>query len=129
MAPIGLVTMSISSLNTNFKELRLIVAGDCVIFPKSLIGATMQDGGKKERKNVGFLLQSSHRPVVGKARFIDFLYLSYSFYRLYYYLHFFLSSYICFYLLTVKVEDNGFILFLFIFIYFSFLDLELEISM
>ena len=49
MALMGSVTMSISSLNTNFKELELIIAGNCVIFPDSLIGTTMKDGGKRER--------------------------------------------------------------------------------
>ena len=43
--------MSISSSNTDFKELELIILGDCVIFPKSLIDATIQDGGKRERRN------------------------------------------------------------------------------
>ena len=36
----------------SFKELKLIVVAECVIFPWSLIGATMQDGGKRERRNV-----------------------------------------------------------------------------
>ena len=52
MAPMRSVTMSISSLKTTFKELKLIISEGCVIFPKSLIGATIQDGGKRERKNV-----------------------------------------------------------------------------
>ena len=52
MALMGLVTISISSLNTNFKELELIISGNCVIFPKSLIGATIQDGGKRERRDI-----------------------------------------------------------------------------
>ena len=52
MALMELVTMSISSSNTDFKELELIISGDCVIFPKSLIGATIQDGGKRERRDI-----------------------------------------------------------------------------
>ena len=51
MAPMGSVTMSISSSKTTFKELELIISEGCVIFPKSLIGATIQDGGKRERRN------------------------------------------------------------------------------
>ena len=44
-------TMSISSLKITFEKLELIVSEGCVIFPKSLIGATIQDGGKRERRN------------------------------------------------------------------------------
>ena len=46
--------MLISSSKTTFKELELIISEDCVIFPKSLIGATIQDSGKRERRNLRF---------------------------------------------------------------------------
>ena len=52
MAPIGSVTISISLSKTTFKKLELIISEGCVIFLKSLIGATIQDGGKRERRNV-----------------------------------------------------------------------------
>ena len=43
--------MSISCLYTKSKELELIIVGNYIIFPKSLIDTTMQDGGKRERRN------------------------------------------------------------------------------
>ena len=43
--------MLMSCSGISFKELKLIVVAECVIFPWSLIGATMQDGGKRERRN------------------------------------------------------------------------------
>jgi len=51
MALIGLVFMLISCSDVSFKELKLIVIAECVIFSWSLIGATMQDGSKRERRN------------------------------------------------------------------------------
>ena len=51
MASMGLVSMLISCPGISFKELKLIVVEDCVIFPWSLIGATIQDGSKRERRN------------------------------------------------------------------------------
>jgi len=58
--------MSISSSKTTFKELKLmfffklqellaVVVVECVIFTNSLIGITIQDGGKRERSNVTYL--------------------------------------------------------------------------
>jgi len=63
MAPMGSVTMSISLSKTTFKELELmfffklqellaIVVVECVIFANSLIGAIIQDGGKRERSKI-----------------------------------------------------------------------------
>ena len=51
MASKKLVSMLMSCLDVSFKELKLIVVAEYVIFPWSLIGATMQDGGKRERRN------------------------------------------------------------------------------
>jgi len=51
MASMELVSMLMSCPGVSFKELKLIVVAECVIFPWSLIGATMQDGGKRERRN------------------------------------------------------------------------------
>ena len=51
MVPMRSMTMSISCPSIKFKELELIITENCVIFPKSLIGATIQDGGKRERRN------------------------------------------------------------------------------
>ena len=47
----GSVTISILSSEARLKELKFIITGVCVIFLSSLIGATMQDGGKRERRN------------------------------------------------------------------------------
>jgi len=51
MALKELVSILMSCPGISFKELKLIVVAECVIFPWSLIGATMQDGGKRERRN------------------------------------------------------------------------------
>ena len=49
MALTGSSTILMSRSNVGFKELKLIIAEECVKFPKSLISATMQDGGKREK--------------------------------------------------------------------------------
>jgi len=51
MASKELVSILMSCPDISFKELKLIVVAECVIFPWSLIGATMQDGGKREKRN------------------------------------------------------------------------------
>ena len=51
MALMGLVSMLISCPGVSFKELKLIVVAECIIFSWSLIGTTMQDGGKRERRS------------------------------------------------------------------------------
>ena len=51
IALIGLVSMLMSCLVVRFKELKLILVAEGVIFPWSLIGTTMQDGGKRERRS------------------------------------------------------------------------------
>ena len=51
MASIKLVSMLMSCPDVSFKKLKLIVVVECVIFPWSLIGTTIQDGSKRERSN------------------------------------------------------------------------------
>jgi len=50
MALMGLVTMLMSCSVVRFEELKPMLVAEGVIFPWSLIGATMQDGGKRERR-------------------------------------------------------------------------------
>jgi len=38
------------------EELELVTIAEDDIFPNSLIGAAMQDGGKRERKNIAITL-------------------------------------------------------------------------
>ena len=49
MALLQSMAMLMSWLGVCFRRLKLIVSEEYVKFPKSLIGATMQDGGKRER--------------------------------------------------------------------------------
>jgi len=60
--------MSKSRIEVILCVVELVVVSESVIFPSSIVGTTMQDGGKRERRNCHILL---HHLVFSRLKIRD----------------------------------------------------------